>query len=208
MAESEPLEGLPKGPLTRPTIRPKNRPEKPGIQASWALIGVAGMLVLAACVGSSTAEGTELTDAQLATMPASQQKILEDRRVTDAEFEGAVLALVSCLEDSGIQVVEFDTRPSGWSIAYGTPGGDTEVDTAVYERCYDESLSYVEQYYLAEREPTEQEKAKERAGMVDCLREAGLDIRDDAEWFEIQDLATVDSQSYVRCLERVRRSVP
>lgn len=178
-------------------------------RVAWAAAVVAGALAVTACTGSpAPREGLVLTDAQIAALPEVQRRILADRQVTDAEFEEAVLAMVACLEESGIRVVEFDTRPAGWSIAYGAPGGDPQVESAVYDDCYDRSLAAVEPFYLAERGPTERERIEERTQFAACMREAGLDVREDAEWSELQELATVDPQSYVQCMDRVRRSGP
>jgi len=194
------------------------------------LAGIAFVLVAAACsnaesvtsslgAGSTTsALDTELesetplypvSPAALDAMPEAQAAAVADGTVTEAEFERAVLALVACLEGSGLEVTDFSTKPGSWSIAYASPSEDSRQEEAIYSECYIAHVEDIESYYLAERQPTAAEDAAQhetdRIAMIECLQAAGVDISDDADEDQVRRVGKLEgAAAYGRCFAEVK----
>lgn len=171
---------------------------------SMLLGAVLPLVMLAACTTTDAANGSsipQITPALLAAMPEAQAQILEDGSVDDSEFERAILGLVACLEATGFVVTDVSIDSTGWSLGYQSAFDDPAKDDAAYDICYTADVEHVEAYYLAERQPSAEERERERTGMIDCLHDAGIEVRDDADWGEIQSAIPQDAASWVRCNE-------
>jgi len=184
-----------------------------GVLGATALV-----LVAAACSGSEVTPAPPtpqveaevpvypVSPAALDAMPEVQAAAIADGTVTEAEFERAVLALVACLEGSGLEVTDFSTKPGSWSIAYASPSRDGLQEEAIYSQCYAAHVEDVEVYYFAERQPTAQEDAAQheadRIAMVECLQSAGVDISDDANSDEVDRLQ--DDPDWIPCYFRMQ----
>lgn len=117
------------------------------------LIGLA--LAIVACSGQPA--GTESdrvrTLALSPNLSAFQKDILEDGELTFAEFEGAVLAFVSCLESKGYSASHVDIdEVEGFTLTVGWPDGvDSETSKEERDSCEFEYLWAVEQAFAMTR---------------------------------------------------------
>ncbi|VAW09650.1 hypothetical protein MNBD_ACTINO02-2507 [hydrothermal vent metagenome] len=198
-------------------------------RSALLLVGVAFVSLAAACSSSEAVTGspedlptasvpdTELeatgpvypvTQAALDAMPEAQAAAVADGTVTESEFERAILALVACLEESGVEVTDFSTKAGSWSIAYASVDEESLQEDAIYLDCYSTHVQDVESYYFAERQPSAEEDAVQhevdRTFMIGCLQRAGVDVADDAGMEEINSVGIVqDEPAWARCALRM-----
>ncbi len=164
----------------------------------------ASILVVGGCSSLGTTDdpaNPPISPALLAELPESQAQILADGAVSDSEFEQALLGLVACLGNSGLDVTELDIGPTEWSLAYRSGFDDPTKDEAAYGTCYETHVEHVEAHYLADRQPTAEEREATRTAMIECLREANIEVHDDADWGEIDSTSSKDYDGWLRCAE-------
>jgi len=103
------------------------------VKTGFALLFVVlGVLVLGACSGPDVDDSSipPIAPSLLAAMPEVQAGILADESVSRSEFERAVLGLVSCLESSGLEVMNVDVDETGWLLGYKSGFDDPARDDA------------------------------------------------------------------------------
>jgi hypothetical protein len=130
-------------------------------------------------------------------LSAYQKEILEDLTVTQAEYEGAVLAAMDCVEKEFPGATDGPTmRPDGFTLGFaivgdsGTPEAE-ERFAAASERedaCSVEFLSSVEAVWWEQHIPAGEERTSMQQAFVDCAAEAGLPgLRVDMPTQELQE---------------------
>jgi hypothetical protein len=161
-----------------------------------ALVATAA-LALAGCSGDEdpVPEPTPTLDARLLESAreggasAEQLGVLQTGQVTFEQYQAAVNQTVDCMRDAGIDVIGDDvTQTRGfpeisYSFANSSAGRTAEQTLAIADECIATHSMYIEQaYQLAPGSLEQQEAAFDpyRESMVQCVRDNGGDVADDA----------------------------
>jgi len=107
-----------------------------------------------------------------------QDELLADGAVSTAEMERALLAVVTCVQQSGhsAELVEFNEDGGGQFQTSGATTEEADAAEAALDRCRAEILSDVQPAYNLEHAPSEQEIQEHREKVVDCLVGMGHDV--------------------------------
>lgn len=122
---------------------------------------------------------------------ASEEQIavLESGEIAFADYERAVANTLACLREAGIDVVGGDvTEQRGfpeiqYSFAGSSPGRSDEQTLALADECMNRHSLFIEAEYQTSPvalEALEERFTPYRALMVDCIRENGGEVDDDA----------------------------
>jgi len=162
-----------------------------------ALMGIAfvAALALGGCTGTPEA-GNEtsidpriLEGARSGGADADQLAVLESGNVTFEQYQAAVDRTITCMRDAGIDVVgDAVTETRGfpeiqYSFATSSPGRTDEQTTAIADDCIDSHSKFVEAAYQnapGALEAQELQFDTYRPAIIECLRQNGVDIDDDA----------------------------
>ena len=152
-------------------------------------------MLAAACTGGSPPASTGPVDdgpsvAEIIALEGTeaQAPYLADGEVTPAEREAAFLAMAACMEDRGVEIVDYDLRPRGGeTIEVQSELPDDEEDRVVRE-CRQEYYLAVAAVYARQHGPTAEERAREAERIADCLRDHGVDVPDGLTFEEMYDL--------------------
>jgi len=180
---------------------------------------LAGLTGVVACNGGSDTRQPLFDDVlppgwgpiepALAETSDYQRAILEDGDLTFQEYERALLDTVACLQDAGVRIVSGPQLQSdGRTLHFSFSGGATiaGVDAAgqQYDICYAEHLDLVSLVWLFLDPKTEQELQAARRSLVDCLREAGVDVADDPSDVDfVRFYQEEPPESFHRCRRQV-----
>ena len=135
-------------------------------------IGVAALvIVLTGCAAGEDAPRSPFQadfDQAMTTTTEFQRSVLEDYEITDAEYSEARNRFKACVEDEGYTLLlEADgTRMEG------IQDGQEAAADAVFTRCQDENLGFVEPFYYELRENPQNEDRT--VLLVDCLQRADV----------------------------------
>ena len=131
-----------------------------------------------------------------------QQAALADGRVTEAEYERAVLETAQCMRDNG---AESTTFREGWRIRLQGPGVDS-LDAAkdwgaINLRCFEQHSDDVEAVWMLQHQPSQQERDAARAALTVCLRAAGVPepLASNPSGPGARDLRLAFAEAYTRC---------
>lgn len=110
-----------------------------------------------------------------------EAEILQDGRVSEGEYEKAVLATMQCLDDKGIPhsdpVWSEDGRFPQWDYTVG-PWPDADELAELGGQCESEFLDDVAIVWSLQHEETEAQQEARRSAFLSCLREAGVEAPD------------------------------
>lgn len=126
--------------------------------AAWAAVAVC---ILGGCGGSEDAP----------------EAALEDGVVTDAEYQAAIDAQVSCLKQRGFDAAPY--RVNGellWTVSVSSDGSE-EADnaaSAAQDECYAEHVVAVERQYFHSHVPTGAERDALFVDFAACLESYGV----------------------------------
>lgn len=163
-------------------------------------IALVAALALSGCANEPAAEADTsidpriLEDARAGGADAEQLATLESGQVTFEEYQRAVDRSLSCIRDAGIDVIgDGVTETRGfpeiqYSFAASSPGRSDEQTTAIADDCIEAHSKFVEAAYQTAPGSIEAQEAKfetYRPAIVECLRENGVDIDDDAAQADI-----------------------
>ena len=152
-------------------------------------------MLAAACTGGSVPASTGPADdgpsvAEIIALEGTeaQAPYLADGKVTPAEREAAFLAMAACMEDRGVEIVDYDLRPRGGErIEVASELPDDEEDRVVRE-CRHEYYLAVAAVYARQYGPTAEEEAREAERIAECMRERGVDVPEGLTFEEMHDL--------------------
>lgn len=145
------------------------------------------VLTFAGCAKSAADD--LFTSEQIAQMPEFQRNILDDGVVTYAEYESAIIAQRSCMEEAGYSPNEIEEIPGTGQIGFtveadysdaADPAAADAEFLAAGKQCYDDYSVFVATAWaesLVVKDPAEYERL--RAQFVSCLKDAGLDVSAD-----------------------------
>lgn len=194
----------PAGPVRRPVGR-------------LAAFAAAALLALTGCSdnGASAPEPTATFDARLLESAREggasdeQLTVLQGGQVTFQQYQKAVTQTVTCMRDAGIEVIgDAVTQARGfpeisYSFGSSSAGRTAEQTLAIADECIATHSMYVEQAYQTAPGSLEQQEAAfapYRDPIVQCVREEGGDVPDDATAGEILVAsASVEVQTGVSC---------
>jgi len=113
---------------------------------------------------------------------AFQRDILADGTVTFDEYERAVLETISCTRAAGVDVGDLQLDDSGIFYDYRIYPRNMSDDEAlaIHDECYSKNLSVVNLVWAEQNELSGTQREAELARVKSCLRDAGVDVDDDA----------------------------
>jgi hypothetical protein len=113
---------------------------------------------------------------------AEQQAAMSDGEVTRSELEERTYAFVACAESEGFEIGEPEWDPSTNTLGYtsGIVGEHPESEefskspfmAPSYLRCYGENLALVQDRWLAQQQPSYEEKVEMARNLLRCFNEA------------------------------------
>ena len=139
------------------------------------------LMVLALSAGCSTQSAevpnpyaAELEQARKEVTTDLQRAVLEDGKVTDAEFSEIEQDAVRCVADRGYKLTVTDggyqlTMPNGEGF---DSSADGDLANAVQDECFAERMGWVESLYNAMRQNPERQDVPTL--LADCLVRAGV----------------------------------
>lgn len=163
--------------------------QRRGISAALLLL----CLLATACSGDAAEPGSGAVAGDEAAS-GFQADILEDGEVTFGEFEAAVAAYSSCLEELGVAVeAEYSDTNESFDYTFTLPGGDVGAALEAPEAvaCHEEYVSRVELVWADQVGPSAEEDRAFYEAIAACMRAQGFEVAD-AEpqtlgfWFEQQ----------------------
>ena len=134
--------------------------------------------IMAACGGRSNASPPPGLSEAVQRTSAYQAAILGDGKLTQAEYEGAVLATVACLRDRGVRI-SVGPRPiprNSLEFAWETSNAEEDAAAAAYDFCYREYQDLVDIVRYRQNGPSQAEFDAARAALIECLRQAGVPL--------------------------------
>ncbi|MGN8027796.1 hypothetical protein [Microbacterium sp. 22242] len=152
--------------------------------------GVLAVVVGIAGCASDEAQQKTLNIASIAkNTTAFQAEILQDGKVTPAEYESAVLAYRTCVQDAGAEpgeISEFGNNELGFTYTI-TAAGETQRKAieAETEQCLKDNLEDIGKVWSYQNLLSPKELDRQRPEVAACLRSVGIDINDS---FSIDDL--------------------
>lgn len=154
----------------------------PRTNSLWLAIVISSFTLLGVACAD---EGQPAAVRDLANVPEPQREILADGTVTEVEYERAVLAMLQCLADNGVQHtapvwVQGRDRAT-LTFEMSSSGSDT---VGVYDTCFVEYQREVEVAWVLQHAPSEVERQARRAVVVQCMNERGYPIVDLAQMDE------------------------
>lgn len=179
-------------------------------------LALCGITVLAGC--SASPSKSEEFVSTLAAPPSAdgfQDKILEDGIVTDAEYRLAIEATRACIEHAGWGTGEPYVRPDGYSIDVPIQGkiqgpasmeeheADGLAADKVHSLCERDYLIRIDMAYAKQHAPSPAEQNEERALLVECLKQAGVE-----NVLVSDDLQTLTAKAEARLGEGGERMQP
>lgn len=170
-----------------------------------ALVGVAAVILLAACSDVSMADERTLPPVlqdRIEEIGEPQASVLGDGEVTNAELEAAFFEAVSCMEDAGVEAEpEFlgagDYRMSRKAESEGDLGAQSDA----IETCLEQNYNLTASVYAALYGPTEKEYDHAKQLVVECAHELGIDGDTFDEVMENHSQIS-EGASFLPCLER------
>lgn len=137
-------------------------------------LSVVLLLLLAACGGTSEAE----SDPALAS---SEPTPIGDGSVTFEEYEARAFALKSCVEEGGHDLIGFklDAETRFYSYIY------LDASLSVHDECYAQEFAEADMLWQHHQREVLGIYDSERAGMIDCLEELGVEYSTDADHGEL-----------------------
>ncbi len=173
------------------------------------LLAAAVAVLLAAC-GQTEQQSPEIPPLDVAAVVAStspeQREPLADRVITFAEYEKATLATIQCLRDAGLTVegpyprngtdsryLDFTFGMVSYTGETLSPHNDKAVSTA--DRCETTYRTDVARVWEFQLLLTPEARNEQKAHLIVCLRQAGVDLRPDASHQEVLRAAADDGQS-------------
>jgi hypothetical protein len=134
-----------------------------------------------------------------------QQTILEDGKVSYAEYEQAYDATVSCMRDAGLVVVGPFAIMANRYLTYTVRDG-AGVDSAMVG-CEERYLDYVGAVWSEQQLPTGEEAERVLDDYIDCLQGLGLEVPKDASLQDVEDVAgAANGDTAYPCIERYSTS--
>ena len=159
-------------------------------------------------IEGSGSTGSVLDQARAANADSSQIEILEKDDISFADYEAAVNRSLTCMREAGIDVVGPDVDDStglmllnyGWSS--DVSGLTEDQGRALGDDCLNRFSFWVEAQYSVQPSSIEAKEVsfeKYRPAVVECIRDNGGTIRDNASRteaayasFAVQDKTGVD----------------
>lgn len=142
-------------------------------------------LLIAASLAGCGSEAAVQGESELADVSAFQQELLTDG-VTYPEFERAILATMTCIEDKGISVWGPFPDQGGKSLSFdygGLPEGASESELQAQDEsanaCIEEYMSVVSAVYAQSILPSETELQQRESDRRACAREMGYETPED-----------------------------
>lgn len=108
----------------------------------------------------------------------SQDEMLKDGQVSEAEMERALFLTVECVGDLGYyaRLVSFDGK-NGWDLEVaGANSAEADLADEAMQICSARFLNLVAEAYHESRRPSEAEIAARNAATIECLVEAGYPV--------------------------------
>jgi hypothetical protein len=138
-------------------------------------------------------------------------EILADGSVTFQEYEESVLKTVDCIRAAGIAVAapELRFQRKYYRYDFEIPGASSDDLFPLVEGCLDKWRPIEDAWYM-ENQPTEDDLQKARQMLIQCLRQEGIEIEDDATEATFQALARSPSSAFIACSQEAaeRAGIP
>lgn len=145
-----------------------------------ATLMVLPVLLFVAC-SDEQQDNSETNNSQnfaalLRSTSPEQAELLADGELTTAEYEKAFFALVACLEDRGINVIdpEFDGGYSYSTLDPDTPEGQAKFNVD-HGECRDQHFAEIELAWADKNADPEADAAFYEA-VADCVRAEGVEV--------------------------------
>lgn len=163
-----------------------------------------GLIVLALAAVSSACSGSDADSGGISVKEVNklasdasdyQQEILKDGKVTYPEYEKAMNAERDCMIEKGYKPNELnlDRGMLVYSINIEDDNPDVVADldsrlTAEQTACGEEYSSVVSWVWGQQDVPSDSEREEMKPKVYDCLRQAGLEIKDTASDDELAEI--------------------
>jgi hypothetical protein len=150
---------------------------------------------LIACRGAELrGELPEYVSSELESASEFEREIIGDGKVTAAEYERAVFATLSCLDDHGLPHSEaiFNDEASRWDYQIGPWTEEEDAENyALFLDCWENHEQGVESVWVNQNAPSEANLQQIREAILMCLREHGLQADDYPTFVESQGRLTL-----------------
>ncbi len=171
--------------------------------APWTvkLFMIAAIAILGSACAGVASPGREATIRQI---PEPQRAAFIDGVVDFDEYEGAVLAVVRCLKEEGIDV--DGPRLSRWDTHYEYDYSAARPDAStIHDRCYETYLSFVNAAWVEQNALSGDELAEAYRKLGECLRDAGYHVPEDPTEDDILEVFSGEWNAHAaRCFETIR----
>ncbi len=176
------------------------------------MLRAAGILVFLMALVACGPSKTERTSIALAerwhrSTTEYQAVVLDDHRVSDDEYEQAVVDTARCLNDNGFETGGIRDVPDGVRKDFMIMQGDhTDNETAdAWTTCWRDHLDAVESVYLAQHARLDEDEAALERELLDCLIDNNVadapSGMSDFELFELLRASDASTQAWF-CRER------
>jgi hypothetical protein len=159
------------------------------------VVAVALTASLTACRGAEQrGELPEYVSSELETASQFERAIISDGEVTAAEYERAVLATLSCMDEHGLSHSEaiFNDQASRWDYQIGPWTEEEDAENyALFLDCWENHEQGVESVWVNQNAPSEANLQQIREAILMCLREHGLQADDYPTFVESQGRLTL-----------------
>ncbi len=165
-------------------------------------VAVVIALVCSAC-GSSSTDSTGASGSLPPGVGSEfQREILADGLVTQAEYERAFDAVVNCMTSQGLVVFGPTPMMADRYLAYAVREGPQSE--SIMRTCEEEFLDpYINHAWVTQRTPTGAAAENARIDYRDCVRAAGVELADDADYYQIEEAAKEPLNPRTQsCIER------
>jgi len=146
-------------------------------------------------------------DGVLASTTEFQQEILEDKTVTQEEYEKSVAAYKSCVDQAGgltSEIKNLENNQMGFEIEYTSSDDDSPVMDKKIIDCDNDYHFDVAQVWAFQNLLNPEERREQTPTVADCFRNEGVEVADDVSSDQMLDViyspANVDA--VVVCSEK------
>lgn len=171
-------------------------PVKTAASRRYLLLALIAAPLLAAtgCRGgsSSAPDIPSYVRSELPNASEFERTLLADGKVTESEYEHAVLEMLRCAEEHGINHSEPVLTPQGisapkWKYVVGPwPIEEDAKYQAMFQACFDEYEQAIQTVWVLQEAPSEEEQAKAKEQVIQCLLEHDLVFPDYATFLSRQ----------------------
>lgn len=139
-------------------------------------------ITISACSSNQGADSPPKNiDGVLASTSEFQRDILQDKTVTQEEYEKSVSANKSCVDQAGGSTSEIMNLPNnqlGFEIEYTSSDDDSSMMDEKVRNCEEEYHFDIAQVWAFQNLLNLDERQEQTPAVADCFRQEGVDVAD------------------------------